>query len=295
MTPYNLFLTNAQQMNLSSVLLLDNGEVEGLTAVNGNVAGTSVGFGTRIPCPAGANMSTLVVAGDLVHLSNAEIICGDLVTAPDTQVIGANFGHGHHLQGDIQSLTGINFSDDTYILSSLALDICSIIAIPATIGSGNSVNFVSNTNYSSQIFSVTQAQLAMATSINFIITDPSVVSIVVVNVFGMAPTFTNFAINTGGITPGIITWNFCNANSIFIMNFDFLGNILAPFSTIIITNGEIQGLVVASALAGEGSGEVNLPVCSPLSTASASSIHSFGVAMLRNTVDALLSLFLHFV
>jgi hypothetical protein len=194
---FNVFLLGNQNSNFT--FDMTNGDVEGRVATNGgSFRAISFGIGSRIT-PCNASLPSVIVGGNNVTIDfQGGIQCGTLVAEKSADLIYLpGFANGELVVGNVQNLTGVNFTAEAQQLNATANALCAASGIPATVSEWGAISF-QGTNSATQAFTVNVSDINAATSATFNFPNASLVESVVVTIIGNESlTFSNFAINNG--------------------------------------------------------------------------------------------------
>lgn len=231
---------------------------------------------------------SLVVGGNLT-LSQGEVAHGDLyvggsLNMTQASVTGGNVYVGGNFtlsQGEVQnggkvyvggnyypSSTGttavqtntplpvanpVNFADAQAALTGQSASWGAMATTGvAALDSQSGTLTLTGSNSGLNVFSINASQLGSASAVN--ITAPGG-STVLVNVTGSGTVnvATNFALN--GIGQSGVLFNFGNFSTVNLNSTSFKGSILAPFATLSVNNGNVEGTAIANNITTTNSGE----------------------------------------
>lgn len=182
----------------------------------------------------------LIVGGDLDFKNGT--VYGNAVVGGNANVSGVNFQGG-----SLQKGSPIDFGKTAQSLLNLSQSYLSNAATQAEVTAWNAINLTSKG--SQNIFSLDGADLAKATSLNFMgAADDSFI----VNVRGSNISMQNFGFFLNGVKKQNILFNFFEANNLTASGLGIEGSILAPKANVTFNNGQMNGTLVAANLQGNG-------------------------------------------
>ena len=236
--------------------------------VTGDATGSSDTEG-RVAVGHNANFSNYSVGA---VLSNSNGTRDDLIVGNNVTFNGGSVNNGNAVYGGTgsfinfgipngttrhQSPVPLDFASAGTYLSNLSSYWSTLAANGTT--SVNPYGYVTLTGSSNSynVFNLSGAQLAGATSQGMTINAPAG-STVLVNVSGTSDSFVSFGIVLNNVTDANIIYNFYQATSLTINQIAVEGSILAPAAAINFAGGQIKGELIGASVSGPG--QVNLPV-----------------------------------
>lgn len=256
---FDLFVLGTGDQNVTTGLNVVNGQFAGRVAVNSGARLNDFGIGNSLNCTAAnATNFNFIVQNDL-NATNGELFCGSAlvggnVTNPLTfrQVNeGANLVSGVDV-----SISGIDFASATSFLTGVNQAVCALNCTNVTLGQANELRFTGAAGANStQIFCVRSADLSRAASIVFDFA-ANFTAPIVINIQGSpndtTASFRSAAIQRGRLRSEQLLWNVCDSLDVTLSQFQLFGSLLAPNSSLTISNAEQEGITVVSTLSGQG-------------------------------------------
>ncbi|MDX2065168.1 MAG: choice-of-anchor A family protein [Fimbriimonadaceae bacterium] len=231
---YNMFVQN--NVNVSYT------DVEGRSAIGGNVTTTGMEWGQRITS---GPQNALVVGGNL-NMTNGSIR-GNAIVGGSANVTNTGFSYG----GTLQSGNPINFNGAFSQLRNTT-SYLNTLAANGTVDRPYSTLNLRGTSTGLNVFNVTADQLWNSSDVQFFVPTGATV---VVNVSGSNVRFKNYGYGLNGLSRNNLLWNVAGANA----SYDYLeGSLLAPNADITTGWGVIQGQVIAKSWTGNSQTNLHL-------------------------------------
>ncbi len=274
-------------MKGKSSLDINNVQIGGRTAVDGDFTSNQAGLATDVAChdPAAAN---LIVSGDVqafqtqLQYGSAYVSDKSVESAPFFGQQGQpsflsplSFSHaewspfflfsygtgGRLVKGDIKANTGVDLDAVSSTVNYLRNDICfnKRKAIPANVRPFGAIWFNSDSSDREQYFDLNASDLNTANLLKFNIRNKDTAVIVVVK--GDVPvTFGNLGVENGCTDASRILFVFCSDCQVTLSNLQLEGSVLAK--DLVIKDASIVGTVAAQNLQTERANFKPAPFCS---------------------------------
>ncbi len=254
LSDWNLIVQN----NLTST-----SEVEGRTAVGGNLGGPASNYGIKLTPAANYVGTDVLLVGGNINATNINMAAGRLRLGGSKGSANLNFngGGGPVIQDPTTASQVSNlFAQVTSISSYLAsLAPTNTVTLPGQQPAGVTFNAVPNAN-GVAVFSITASQLFGNNKVQQIDLNLGTATSVIINVTGDSSSWDagNFVGNfNSAYARSHVLWNFVNANTInWTSGRTLSGALLAPSAALNFT-GTMEGSVFVKSLV--QSGEVHLP------------------------------------
>lgn len=182
----------------------------------------------------------LIVGGDLGFTNGT--VYGNAIVGGKAELKNVDFQGGSLQQGN-----PIDFGKTAQSLLNLSQSYLSNTATQAEVTAWKAINLTAKG--SQNIFNLAGADLAKATSLNFL---GSADDSFVVNVSGSSISMQNFGFFLNGVKKQNILFNFFEANDLTASGLGIEGSILAPKANVTFNNGQMNGTLVAANLQGNG-------------------------------------------
>lgn len=246
------------QTNLTST-----SEVEGRTAVGGNLGGPASNYGIKLtPAANYINTDVLMVGGN-ISAQNVNMNAGRLRLGGSKGSANLNFngGGGPVIQDPTTASKVANLFAEASAISTFlgGLSATNTVTFPGQQPAGVTFNAVPNNN-GVAVFSIAASQLFGNNKVQQIDLNAGSATSIVINVSGNSVSWDagNFVGNfTSAFAKSHVIWNFVNATTINWSSGRTLeGSLLAPLADVTFT-GTLEGSVVVKSL--DQRGEVHLP------------------------------------
>jgi len=270
---YNLFATSGSvdetgvaQGDITQI----SSDTEGAVAAAGNITLSNFSVGALLP----SNYSgDALVAGGSLTLSdgyiNGNAVYGTTYSISPQYSVGAL----SFTQGTPINFTGTNGADAYLQNASTAYSLKT--ANGTTTQTGGTITLQGTSSSGTDVFNVTQAQLASATVLN-IDADPN--ATVIINVSGTSPTLNSYDITINGTSEQNVLYNFYQATTLTASAVNIPGTVLAPLAAFSFNNGQANGNVVVASF--DGDAQINDPA---LSTPEPGSLVGLGAVALLSS------------
>lgn len=231
---YNVFVLGSANQKYT--------DSEGAVAVGGNATYLGYGIGDSLT---GFTGPALVVGGDLDY-QQGSIFWGDVYVGGSASITnGGTITHGQLHNPS----TFLDFNLARSYLTSMSTQ----WGAQATTGIVDIApwNTITLTGTSStlNVFNVSGQKLSQCAGLTI---NAPVGSTILVNVDGKQAKLANFGITLNGATASNVLYNYWQADSLTISGIDVKGSLLAPYAAVDFANGQINGTLVGSSLAGSG-------------------------------------------
>lgn len=255
---FNLLGSPLQLTVESNVLVLGsatvtNSSIAGSVAVGGSAGFSSVslanGNGTSTgSTPASASdQLNLIVAGSL-SFSNGQLANGSGIYGGAATLTGVGTPHGQITQG----ASTINFPDMKEVATQASATFAAMDANGSTVSQWGGVTMTGSSS-ELNVFTLSSSMLQSANNVSITVPEGAAV---LINVIGVTSSYQNAGLSLNGKSFSFeqasawseVLWNFADATSFTMQGVNFGGTILAPNTAVTLTNGQVNGQVIAGSL-----------------------------------------------
>jgi len=236
----------ASAFNLFSLgpITASNAGPGGRVAGAGNMTLSSYNIGSVLTNSNGTRDD--LIGGANITFSNGQVANGNAVYVGTGTFTSVGFSHGSHRQGSVLDFT----TAGTYLRN--AATFWSGLATNGTITWQYNQYTLTGSNANLNIFNISGPNLAQATSVTINVPAGSTA---LVNVSGTNISLHNFGMTVNGTNRQNLLFNFAPATSLNLSGIAVEGSVLAPSALVSVSNGQVNGNLIAAAF--NGSGQVN--------------------------------------
>lgn len=243
-TPINISEAGGYNLVVFGNASLTNSDTEGRVAIGGNATFNNYSIGLQAPVSP-ATTAEFVVGGSLTagngQVYNGSVYVGGTFSGPGYNL---NSAAGSVTQANLGATVPFNFSLAQTALTSKSLTFGAEAATGTSVLQYSTLT-LTGTNSAVNVFNITAAQLASASTLQLSNVGSS---IVLINVSGTTATFSNMGLS--GFTASNVLFNFYQATSLSLSGIGVEGSILAPFASVAFTSGQLNGQLIANSLSG---------------------------------------------